>query len=209
MRTLLPSPAASCQNPTTPVAAVYDRRIFEDHLRTAFYAPHSAGKAQFLAGFFQQDDAHEGRTKWLGPQRRHPPSLKLRRTRMHADGEKKNSGFFICANLRHLRAILDSVAVFRAVFVALFVAMSCLSVSAQIQQAWVARCNNGITNGTHQAVKMALDPVGNVYVTGFSQNTNGNLDYLTLKYAPNGNQVWTARFDSTNTATAKPAAIRT
>ena len=126
---------------------------------------------------------------------------------MHADGEKKNSGFFICANLRHLRAILDSVAVFRAVFVALFVAMSCLSVSAQIQQAWVARCNNGITNGTHQAVKMALDPVGNVYVTGFSQNTNGNLDYLTLKYAPNGNQVWTARFDSTNTATAKPAAI--
>ena len=49
--------------------------------------------------------------------------------------------------------------------------------SAQIQQAWVAKYNNGITNGTHQAVKMALDPNGNIYVTGFSQNTNGNRGY--------------------------------
>jgi hypothetical protein len=32
------------------------------------------------------------------------------------------------------------------------------SVSAQIQQAWAARYNNGITNGTNQAVKMVLDP---------------------------------------------------
>ena len=28
---------------------------------------------------------------------------------------------------------------------------------AQIQQAWVARYNNGIANGTNQATKMALD----------------------------------------------------
>ena len=85
--------------------------------------------------------------------------------------------------------------------------VSSLSVSAQIQQAWVAHYNNGITNGTHQAVKMALDSAGNIYITGFSQNTNGNLDYVTIKYAPNGNQLWAARFDSTNTATAKPAAL--
>jgi len=71
----------------------------------------------------------------------------------------------------------------------------------------VARYNNGITNGTNQAVKMALDLAGNVYVTGYSQNTNGNLDYVTMKYAPNGNQLWVARFDSTNTAMAMPAGI--
>ena len=80
-----------------------------------------------------------------------------------------------------------------------------ISSPAQIQQAWVAKYNNGITNGNHQAVKMALDSAGNIYVTGFSQNTNGNLDYATIKYAPNGNQVWASRFDSTNTTTAKPA----
>jgi hypothetical protein len=79
--------------------------------------------------------------------------------------------------------------------------------SAQIQQAWVARYNNGITNGTHQAVKMALDTNGNVYVTGFSQNTNGNLGYATIKYAPNGTQIWVARYDSTNYPSAQPTGL--
>jgi hypothetical protein len=79
--------------------------------------------------------------------------------------------------------------------------------SAQIQQAWVARYNNGITNGTNQAVKMALDSNGNIYVLGVSQNTNNNLGYVTIKYAPNGNQLWAARFDSTNYPTATPVAL--
>jgi hypothetical protein len=85
--------------------------------------------------------------------------------------------------------------------------ISCPTLDAQIQQAWVARYNNGITNGTHQAVKMALDPAGNIYVTGFSQNIYGNLGYLTIKYAPNGNQVWAARYDSTSYPSATPAAL--
>ncbi|MGD1085409.1 MAG: SBBP repeat-containing protein, partial [Verrucomicrobiota bacterium] len=59
----------------------------------------------------------------------------------------------------------------------------------------------------NQAVKMALDGAGNIYVTGFSQNTNGNLDYATIKYAPNGSQVWVSRFDSTNAAKAKAACL--
>jgi hypothetical protein len=84
-------------------------------------------------------------------------------------------------------------------------ALVTFSASAQIQQAWVARYNNGITNGTNQAVKMALDPQGNIYVTGFSQNANTNLGYVTIKYAPNGTQLWAARYDSTNSSTATPA----
>ncbi len=79
--------------------------------------------------------------------------------------------------------------------------------SAQIQQAWVARYNNGITNGTNQAVKMALDTNGNIYVTGFSQNTNGQLGYATIKYAPNGTQLWATRYDSTNYPTATPSGL--
>ena len=90
---------------------------------------------------------------------------------------------------------------------AFLVAVSCYSASAQVQQAWVAKYNNGVANGTHQAVKMALDTNGNIYVTGFSQNTNGNVGYATIKYAPNGSQLWAARFDPTNTATAKPADV--
>ena len=90
---------------------------------------------------------------------------------------------------------------------AFFAVPSSFPASAQIQQAWVAKYNNGITNGTHQAVKMALDSAGNIYITGFSQNFLSNLGYITIKYAPNGNQLWAMRFDSTNTVTAKPTAL--
>jgi hypothetical protein len=91
--------------------------------------------------------------------------------------------------------------------VCIFFGLTGSSANAQIQQAWVARYNNGITNGTNQAVKMALDPVGNIYVTAFSQNANSNLGYVTIKYAPNGNQLWATRYDSTNYPAATPAAL--
>ena len=86
-------------------------------------------------------------------------------------------------------------------------ALLALSARAQIQQAWVATYNNGILGGTNQAVKMALDPAGNIYVTGFSQNANTNLGYVTIKYAPNGHQLWAARYDSTNDPSAVPAGL--
>jgi hypothetical protein len=79
--------------------------------------------------------------------------------------------------------------------------------TAQVQQAWVARYNNGITDGTNQAVKMALDPAGNIYITGFSQNANTNLGYVTIKYAPNGNQLWASRYDATNYPSATPTSL--
>jgi len=92
-------------------------------------------------------------------------------------------------------------------WVLVFTSLVATPASAQIQQAWVARYNNGITNGTNQAVKMALDSAGNIYVTGFSQNANTNLGYVTIKYAPNGNQLWAARYVSTNFPTATPSAM--
>jgi hypothetical protein len=71
-------------------------------------------------------------------------------------------------------------------FIAFFAFVS-VSASAQIQQAWVAR----YTNGASQAVKMVLDSAGNVYVAGVSDG-----GYATIKYAPNGNQVWASRYNS-------------
>jgi outer membrane protein assembly factor BamB len=81
------------------------------------------------------------------------------------------------------------------------------SAISQIQQAWAVHYNNGILNGTNQAVKMALDNVGNIYVTGFSQNANTNLGYVTIKYAPNGTQIWVARYDDTNSPSAVPSGL--
>jgi len=79
-----------------------------------------------------------------------------------------------------------------------------LPAHGQIQEAWVSKYNNNITNGQHQALKMALDTSGNIFICGFSQNTNGGTGYVTLKHAPNGNQLWAARYDSTNVPMAQP-----
>ncbi len=93
----------------------------------------------------------------------------------------------------------------------LFPFITCLllnsDATAQVQQAWVARYNNGITNGTNQALKMALDSSGDIYVTGFSQNTNTNLGYVAIKYAPNGTQLWATRYDDTNFPAATPSGM--
>jgi hypothetical protein len=94
-----------------------------------------------------------------------------------------------------------------SLFAFLVAILTAFPATAQIQKAWVARYNNGITNGTNQAVKMVLDSSGNIYVIGFSQNTNNQLGYVTIKYAPNGNQVWVARYDSTNSPVAVPTAL--
>ncbi|HZM03005.1 MAG TPA: SBBP repeat-containing protein [Candidatus Saccharimonadales bacterium] len=81
------------------------------------------------------------------------------------------------------------------------------SVAASPQIAWVAKYNNGVANGNHQALKMMLDSTGNIYLSGFSANTNGGTGYATLKYAPNGVLLWSARFDSTNYPAAEALAF--
>jgi hypothetical protein len=93
------------------------------------------------------------------------------------------------------------------IFIVALGAWTGIPADAQIQQAWVAHYNNGITNGTNQAVKMVLDSSGNIYLTGYSQDTNGHLGYVTVKYAPNGTQFWAARYDSTNGSSATPTAL--
>jgi hypothetical protein len=59
---------------------------------------------------------------------------------------------------------------------------------------WVRRYN-GSANGPDWANALAVDDAGNAYVTGSSQDTATDMDYATVKYDPNGNQVWAARYD--------------
>ena len=76
-------------------------------------------------------------------------------------------------------------------------------------QLWVAQYN-GPVNGLNIAGGMAVDDAGNVYVTGGSQRIH--FDYATVKYDPDGNQLWVARYseafytDDTATAIALDAA---
>lgn len=61
---------------------------------------------------------------------------------------------------------------------------------------WVQRYN-GTDNGDDIVHSMVIDDSGNVYITGESEGTNTEVDYLTIKYNTNGIQQWTARYDGT------------
>jgi uncharacterized delta-60 repeat protein len=60
---------------------------------------------------------------------------------------------------------------------------------------WGRRYNSPY-NGNDQPCALVVDSSGNVYVTGYSQNSAGNADYVTIKYGPNGDWVWGRRYDS-------------
>jgi uncharacterized delta-60 repeat protein len=61
-------------------------------------------------------------------------------------------------------------------------------------QLWVARYNSPASRDD-QAKAIAVDSQGNVYVTGSSQGNNSGLDYVTIKYDTNGNQLWVSQYN--------------
>jgi hypothetical protein len=56
---------------------------------------------------------------------------------------------------------------------------------------WVARYNG---QAQHSTIRIALDAVGNVHVSGHCYGTGSGKDYLTLKYNPQGEELWAARY---------------
>ncbi len=68
--------------------------------------------------------------------------------------------------------------------------------SATVDTAWVRRYD-GPGHGDDWATALAVDSAGNVYVAGVSAADTGsvNLDFVTLKYRPNGDTAWVRRRD--------------
>jgi hypothetical protein len=59
---------------------------------------------------------------------------------------------------------------------------------------WASRYDH--SSGADEAVALALDASGNVYVTGRSQASGTGFDYLTVKYSGLGKPVWRARYNN-------------
>jgi uncharacterized delta-60 repeat protein len=60
--------------------------------------------------------------------------------------------------------------------------------------AWVRRYN-GPANMGDRATDIAVDDYGNVYVTGQSYSDETGLDYATIKYDPDGTELWVRRYN--------------
>lgn len=61
-------------------------------------------------------------------------------------------------------------------------------------QKWVRRCRGA--NVYNSASDMVLDKSGNIYITGSSIAFPSGWDFLTLKYSPNGDSLWSRRYDN-------------
>jgi uncharacterized delta-60 repeat protein len=59
---------------------------------------------------------------------------------------------------------------------------------------WTRRLK-GFTGGNEGAKGLAVDKRGNVFVTGFSDSTAGDSDYLTAMYSSSGSLRWKRRYD--------------
>lgn len=70
---------------------------------------------------------------------------------------------------------------------------------------WQARYN-GPSNGDEYPVAIKVDKFGCVYITGESISA-GWYDYVTIKYSPNGNELWAARYDSPAKGSDRPVGL--
>jgi uncharacterized delta-60 repeat protein len=71
---------------------------------------------------------------------------------------------------------------------------------------WVARYN-GPNNDSDWPTAIALDSIGNVYVTGHSEGIGTSYDYATIKYDSSGNELWVARYNGPCNGADKAEAI--
>ncbi|MGV3723383.1 MAG: BTAD domain-containing putative transcriptional regulator [Actinomycetota bacterium] len=63
------------------------------------------------------------------------------------------------------------------------------------RELWVARYERLPGDGDSEPTDAVTDAAGNVYVTGFIQTAEHDVDFLTIKYDPSGRKLWEARYN--------------
>jgi hypothetical protein len=77
---------------------------------------------------------------------------------------------------------------------------------SQVGTAWVRRYNGPI-NENDIPTAIAVDRYGNIFVTGKSIGPQGNADYVTIKYYPNGETAWVRRYNGTGNEEDVPTSL--
>jgi len=81
-----------------------------------------------------------------------------------------------------------------------------LKYSSRGELLWQARYN-GPGNNIDEPTAMVVDANGNIYITGYSIGNASNFDYATIKYSPDGVELWTARHTEQGYGNDQPTCI--
>ncbi len=74
-------------------------------------------------------------------------------------------------------------------------------------QKWIARYNSP-SNSDDEAIGLAVDNAGNVFVTGTSPGSGSVSEFTTIKYDSSGAQIWIKGYIGTGDVSARPAAMK-
>ena len=76
----------------------------------------------------------------------------------------------------------------------------------QGKQIWQA-IYNGAGNGADAPVALRVDDFDNIYVTGSSAGSGTQVDFATVKYNPNGNELWVSRWNGSSSVDDFPIGL--
>ncbi|MGH7596888.1 MAG: SBBP repeat-containing protein [bacterium] len=76
----------------------------------------------------------------------------------------------------------------------LYTDLTTIKYDANGNEQWIV-AYNGSANLSEHASGLAIDAIGNIYVTGASSLADGTLDYLTIKYNSAGGRQWVAHYN--------------
>lgn len=72
---------------------------------------------------------------------------------------------------------------------------------------WAARIQNEPGDRDSEPTDLKTDSQGNVYVTGYVRTATRDVDYVTMKYGPDGGQLWQSRFNGTGNDVDRAASL--
>jgi len=100
-----------------------------------------------------------------------------------------------------------------AVFITIFLcswwaACPATPAAAQVQEEWVRQVSGAGNLGGNRPAAMAIDPQGNIYVTGslWGGSTSRN-DFATIKYSPAGEELWAQYYAGAGNGNDSPVGL--
>jgi len=74
---------------------------------------------------------------------------------------------------------------------------------------WVNKWSQPLHTGSDKAFDLTIDKNGNVYVTGSTNHPAEQLNYITIKYSPDGEEQWAVQYNGIDNNTDVASAITT